>query len=1344
MRLVRLSVISIVGCLAGLALLAAVVLAGLERLDQAQARTGELFELRERINDFSVASDSVLLYGADAELWAAYRADARALQAELRRVGGGNPDAQRAARQIGVILDALAVAGAPHDAAPGADGSAPGRGGPLALPQRGRIIMNQVAGHGIALDTALDSLLRGRQQMIAREAAWIGAALAGAALLFGILCVTAFGLIHRRIARPIRGLSGTIERIRAGDMDVRASVAGDDELAELSSAFNRLIDQRQDADGRLREREAELEQHGRMLAESQRIARVGGWRLQLADMHLEWTDETYRILGVEPGAFTPSREAFFAHLHPEDRDRVWAERDAMIAGQHSDDLEFRIVRADGEVRHMHECTEIERGPGGEVVSLTGTMQDVTERRRLEEHLHQFRRMMESSRDLFCIIDAEYRYTFANEAYAALYQLERSQIEGVYVADVVGKDFFERNTRPPIDRSLAGEPQVFEAERTYPHLGTRQLLIRYYPITSADGRVRQVGAVVTDVTDLKQAKAELREQAHLIDIAGRVARLGGWAVELATNRITWSPVVAEIHGMAPGYAPGTPAEAFEFYAPEHRTRIRALFGACVGQGTAFDEELQIVDARGQHVWVRVVGEPVRAADGTITHVQGALQDISARKVAELERERLDERLRRTLESISEAFYTLDAEWHFNYVNTEAEELLQRPRAELLGRNVWVEFPEAVGTEIEEAFQRAMREGVTVALEEYYPPLGTWFDIRAHPSSEGLAVFFRDVTERHEMLEQLRAQEASLKASRDELEDALATRQALINALPAHIALLDGDGNILDVNDRWRQFGHENRYPHADYGVGRDYLAICEAATGDAAADGLQARDGLRAVLTGERDTFALEYACHSPDAVRWFRVMANRLGPGRSPAGEPGAVVMHVDITERKLAEQELNRLAYEDRMTGLPSRHGFVRTVGERIDEAGWQPGAMVVMLDIRQLRDINDAHGYAAGDQLLAQIAHRLGERAGDGAIVGRIGGDEFALFLPERRDRSPVEQRAAVTGAFTEPFELDPLAVEASATYGYTFLDQQPRAVEDLLREAELALFQVRGDDSGESWATYTSGLHEQSRERIAVTRDLRRALERDEFQLHFQPKVRLDSGEMVSGEALLRWLHPEHGLQSPARFIPVAERSQLIGPIGDWVIDEACRRLRQWQDEGLDIVRVAVNVSLVQFIVGDITETVYAAIERHRIGPGALTLEITESVFEQESESLRQQLRTLHDMGVRLSLDDFGTGYSSLLYLQKYPFDEIKVDQGFVQRMLDDTYSRKIVTTVLGIAGALGADAVAEGIETVAVRDALLEMGCRIGQGYYFSMPLEAEDFRWLVTQRSALPLAQGGGR
>ncbi|MEX1081081.1 MAG: EAL domain-containing protein [Halofilum sp. (in: g-proteobacteria)] len=1337
MKLLRLSLLSIAGCLLGLALLVSMTVASYVRMQSAQEELAALLDLHHRLDAFSAASDALLLQGADAELWQVYVGEGQALRRDLRELGAQADDALRAADRIDAILAAMKESRITQTSIDGVDTGMGFPGGPLGLPLQARIHMNQVANHGIALDTAVDSLLRQRQNALARQTLWIGGGFAAAALLFGSICVFAFLLIHHRMVGPMRSLSNAIREFASGVGEARAPVTGNDELTEVSTAFNGLADQRQAAI-------ANLEHNRRMLAESQRIAGIGSWQLRLEDMTLIWSEESYRLIGVNAESFDPTADAFFAYVHPDDRDRLLVQRERVLASRQDHDLEFRIVRSDGELRYVHERAEIEYDPAGRPQYLTGTIQDITEQRRLTDYLFQFRRLIEASNDRFAVIDSDLRYTMCNEAYAALFQRDCSAVEGHHLNEVLGAlfgdTFVETEMRSYIERCLTGEPQILERQRTYPHLGTRQLLIRYYPLASPDGRIRQVGMVMTDLTELKLAEAKLREQQHLLDIAGRVARLGGWSVELADGRVTWSDLAAEIYGMPHGHSPGL-EDAIDFYTIEDRERIRAHYFACAEQGIAFDDELELLPHGSERRWVRAAGEPVHDEAGAIVRVQGALQDITARRSAEREVTRLADRLGTILDSITDAFITVGPDWRLDYVNAAAEQLLGYSPGSLDGTNLWHEFPGIIGTRLEQEYRRAIAEHVSVNLEEYYAPLAMWLEVRAYPSEEGLAIFFRDVTERREMLSQLETQERELRSSRDDLAQALETRQALINGLPAHIALIDGSGHILDVNEQWRHFGQENAYDDHAYGVGRNYLEICAAATGDCAPEAAEAGEGIRAVLAGEREILTLEYACHAPGEQRWFRLMARRLAGANGQTNEAAAVVMHVDVTERKLAEQELNRLAYEDALTALPSRNGFLRSLASRIGASGWQPEAMVVVLDVRSLRDINDVHGYMVGDALLQAIARRLQERAGEDAIVARIGGDEFALFLPEKSGVRAETRRADIGNTFAQPFTVESLSLEATALYGYTVLDEMERNFEDLLREAELALFQSGRSETASAWMPYTRMLHDEARQRTRLTHDLRRALEREEFQLHFQPKVDLRSGRLVGSEALLRWMHPELGLQSPATFIPAAERSRLIGPIGDWAIHEACRCLNAWNQEGLAATRVSVNVSLVQFMLGDLTETVRHALDEYDIPHGGLTLEITESVFERESDNLLRQLRSLHEMGVRLSLDDFGTGYSSLLYLQKYPFDEIKIDRGFVSRMLADEYSRKIVGTVIGIAGGLGAEAIAEGVETAAVCDALVESGCYVGQGYYFSMPLEVEDFRWLLKKHTILPLAAG---
>ena len=573
--------------------------------------------------------------------------------------------------------------------------------------------------------------------------------------------------------------------------------------------------------------------------------------------------------------------------------------------------------------------------------------------------------------------------------------------------------------------------------------------------------------------------------------------------------------------------------------------------------------------------------------------------------------------------------------------------------------------------------------------------------------------------------------------DTLSGALTTRRALIDSLPAHIALLDETGKILDVNDQWRHYGTINDYRDATFGVGSNYLTVCRAAGGNCAEEALAVADGLQTVLAGERDSFALEYPCHSPEQRRWFRMMATQLASNHDTGGKMGAVVMHVDITERKLAEEELRRLAYQDPLTGLANRLGFTDALSHYIDQHGWSPQGVIALLDIQEMRNVNDAHGYHIGDQLLIEMARRLEDRLTEEALIGRLSGDQFILFLPGQAPSRPRERLDELADIFHRPIRLSDIVIEVAARGGYTLLGEAMRSAETLLHEVEIALHETRQHDNSE-FCRYDREMDRLAQQRIDTTRDLRRALEGDQFELHYQPKVDLATGTVIGCEALLRWVHPERGMQMPGQFIPIAEQSKLIGPIGDWVLFQACRHLREWQEAGLDLVRVSVNVSVEQFHTGDFTRKMREALEVHAIDPESLTLEITESVFSEESETLRQQLDDLHALGVRLSLDDFGTGYSSLLYLQQYPFDEIKIDIGFVRKILDEPFNRNIVSMILGISQVLGADTVAEGVENTAVRDVLIELGCRIGQGYYYSMPLEEEDFRWLLEKRSRLPL------
>ncbi|MFW5970365.1 MAG: PAS domain S-box protein, partial [Halofilum sp. (in: g-proteobacteria)] len=480
MRLTRLSNASIVGCTVGLVALVAIAAMTHDRVQSKQVEMRQLIELQKRLDDLSSDSDNLLLVGADARAERAFRKDADSLRQQLLSMGDTYPAARAAAHEIELIIEDLEEAGAfSRDGSSAA--SETGTGGPLDIPQRARIVMDEVASHGVALDTALDRLLRERQQTIASEAIWIAGSFAGAALLFALLSLLAFGLIHRRLGGPVQELATTIDRIRAGESGLRANAAGNSELSRLATAFNQLLDERAAADARIAQQQQALRDHERMLDHSQRIAKVGSWRFDIRTNRLEWSDETFRIVGLPVADKPPSPEGYFRFVHADDRARLHEVRNQALAEATSHDVEFRLVRTDGSLRWVHELGEIERDEQGEAIALAGSIQDITERYQSEQRLRQYHHLIESGSDLYCVIDAEHRYVFTNDGYAALYGLSRNELEGRHLLDVLSKPFYEEEAAPRIDRCLAGETIRFEGERSYPHLGTRHFLIRYFPV-----------------------------------------------------------------------------------------------------------------------------------------------------------------------------------------------------------------------------------------------------------------------------------------------------------------------------------------------------------------------------------------------------------------------------------------------------------------------------------------------------------------------------------------------------------------------------------------------------------------------------------------------------------------------------------------------------------------------------------------------------------------------------------------------------------------------------------------------------------------------------------------------
>jgi diguanylate cyclase (GGDEF)-like protein len=420
--------------------------------------------------------------------------------------------------------------------------------------------------------------------------------------------------------------------------------------------------------------------------------------------------------------------------------------------------------------------------------------------------------------------------------------------------------------------------------------------------------------------------------------------------------------------------------------------------------------------------------------------------------------------------------------------------------------------------------------------------------------------------------------------------------------------------------------------------------------------------------------------------------------------------MAAGIAER---ERRITELAFTDSLTGLPNRAFFRQHLALELRQRSAAP-LVLFCLDLDSFHAVNDALGHAVGDALLRAAAERL--RAGaDGAFVARLGADGFAVVA--RGGADPALRARRLASLFAQPFELDGRSLSVSASLGVAVAEEGDDP-DGLLNEAELALAQAKQEGRG-AIGFFESEMNARAQARHRLEEDLAQALGRGEFELFFQPLVELEGGVIAGFEALLRWNHPERGRIGPAEFVPVAEETGVIVPVGAWVVEEACRRAAGWPGE----VRVAVNVSSVQLRKSGFQAVVVRALAASGLDPHRLELEITESLFLESSEEILQTLHALRTLGVRVALDDFGTGYSSLAYLQSFPFDKIKIDRAFVEPLGRRHGARAIVAAIATLARSLGMETTAEGVEEEAQLEALRALGCTSVQGFLFSRPVDA---------------------
>ncbi|WP_169086404.1 EAL domain-containing protein [Paenibacillus sp. PL91] len=479
---------------------------------------------------------------------------------------------------------------------------------------------------------------------------------------------------------------------------------------------------------------------------------------------------------------------------------------------------------------------------------------------------------------------------------------------------------------------------------------------------------------------------------------------------------------------------------------------------------------------------------------------------------------------------------------------------------------------------------------------------------------------------------------------------------------------------------------------------------------------------QSTFQGERSN--LETAIIRPDGIRLDLNVS--YVPVIVEGNVVGSYIIFKDITEELRAKQKISHLAFHDELTGLPNRRMFNQAIAQAIEDSSISKSSFAVMvLDIDRFKMINDSLGHTVGDQFLKEVSKRIEKSAEEyNVILARMGGDEFTLLCREYESHETVKALAKqIISSIQAPYRLKDSDFYVSASIGISLFPGHGHDAIQLLKNADTAMYEVKKRGKN-GYQFFTNELDHILQEKIELEGDLRKAVERGELLLHYQPQIRTEDHAMIGIEALVRWEHPSKGMLSPGIFIPIAEETGLIYEIGTWVLREACQQMRKWHAEGGPLIPISVNLSSQQFHQPKLAEYIMAILEETGLESQYLELEITESMMMDASVS-SSILNQLNDFGIKISLDDFGTGYSSLSYLKMFPIHKVKIDRSFIRDITENNDDKAIVSTIIAMAQHLNMEVIAEGIETKDQLDILMDNECRKIQGYYFSKPLSAND-------------------
>jgi len=846
-------------------------------------------------------------------------------------------------------------------------------------------------------------------------------------------------------------------------------------------------------------------------------------------------------------------------------------------------------------------------------------------------------------------------------------------------------------------------------------GYRWMHARVSSMRDQNGQVVRLFGTVQDITAHKQMEAALTASNARWEFALDGAGEGVWDMDTEKNTVFYSPRWKRMLGYEPDELPSDLGEWAKRLHPEEKTRVVQALVAFIRNRDqeSYTLEYRLQTKSGNYAWILDRGKVIsRNADGIPLRIIGTHTDISERKQAE-DAIRASEALRRAvLDSVQDAIVAIDDADRIILFNKAAERHFGYPGTEIVGQPVIRLIPERYHAGFMKF--RAGQIGVVQRVKGLRRD-GTEFPVeatlsRTHIGKDELCtVILRDISAQLAADRELRLADQVFRNSAEGIGIIDALEQRIVSVNPAFCTLTG--------------------WPREE-AMGRPSYEILTPGS-----ERESHRQALRAVRHTGFWQGELELARRDGAVFPiWLTLSALRNGAGHVTH----VIAMFSDITERRRIAEQLAYQASHDTLTGLPNRYGIDRLLPRLLNEHRQAGKKLAVLfIDLDNFKTINDSLGHTVGDHLLCAVAVRLAGLLDASALIARPGGDEFIIILPEvSDDAAALGQAERIRHAMAEPFEIGTFKLNVSLSLGISQFPDDGEDMAALFQNADTAMYAAKAVGRSQI-RSFSRQMAERVRQRLGLETRLRRALDQGEFLLHYQPQIDTAAGTLNGLEALLRWQPREGEALGPAQFIPVAEDTGLIIPIGQWVLEELCRQVTEWQRMHCALVPMAFNLSPLQFRQADLREVILSTLARNGIAGSQIELELTEGMLIDASPQTHDVLAALKGSGIALAIDDFGTGYSALGYLKKFPIDKLKIDRSFIQDITSQPADAAITSTIISLAHSLNMRVVAEGVETADQHYLLSNWGCDGVQGYHFSRPLPADQIleRYLLPQVGA---------